>query len=190
MDVRVALLIGTLITLPWISTLMRKPTGPMTHATASDGRTYKVGRVEAGKAAELLADINRRIAVLFDALRNESKLQRLTLKYKPEHIQEAPLDGEANDTSFSVNKRCIYLCLRSKADPRHFYPINLIMYVVLHELAHVTSETYGHNSEFSDNFTLLKNTAQRIGIFDPTVHSTSQEYCGMTIHSMAGKRRS
>lgn len=81
-------------------------------------------------------------------------------------------------SSYTENKSAITLCLR---DPEtgELYDINTIMYVALHELAHVISKNHGHGSEFKDNFEKILKKAASIGIYDPT-RSIPSNYCGIT----------
>jgi predicted metal-dependent hydrolase len=56
------------------------------------------------------------------------------------------------------------------------------MYVILHELAHLASVTYGHNQEFNENFQWVAKNAQDMGYYK-YINFTMQpkEYCGMQI---------
>jgi hypothetical protein len=68
--------------------------------------------------------------------------------------------------AYTEDKRYIAMCVK---DPRtgRDYDFNEIMYVSLHELAHYTSRTYGHNAEFMKNFRQLLSRAQSLGIYYP-----------------------
>lgn len=81
------------------------------------------------------------------------------------------------DSSYTENKAYITLCIR---DPKTkgYYDMNTIMYVALHELAHVVSKTHGHNDEFKKNFATLLRQAARQGIYDPR-KSIPTTYCGI-----------
>ncbi len=86
-------------------------------------------------------------------------------------------------TSYSVNKgEQLVFCLRSKKDKDKIHDINLVMYVVLHELAHVACPEYGHGLLFKKIFSFMTDVAIELGFYkkvefekDPT------EYCGLTI---------
>jgi len=82
---------------------------------------------------------------------------------------------QKGDSAFTENKSMITLCL---ADPQtnNYYDMNTIMYVALHELAHVISKTHGHNDEFKDNFAKLLREASNVGIYDPS-RSIPMTYC-------------
>ena len=56
------------------------------------------------------------------------------------------------------------------------------MFVAIHELSHVASESIGHNKEFWDNFKFLLKEATDAGVYKMVDYSSNNtEYCGMTI---------
>jgi len=81
-----------------------------------------------------------------------------------------------SSAAYVVNKQELRLCLKGKE--------NDTMFVLLHELAHVMSGTYGHNEEFKDNMKILVKEAVKLGIYQPTDYTkTPVDYCGVTITS-------
>ena len=52
------------------------------------------------------------------------------------------------------------------------------MYVLLHELAHITVEEYDHSEQFWKNFKRLREVASELGIYTP---EPDMEYCGQHI---------
>jgi hypothetical protein len=81
------------------------------------------------------------------------------------------------DSAYTENKNHITLCLR---DPKtgSAYDENTIMYVALHELAHVVTHSQGHGDEFKANFNEILKRAADQGIYNPTLEIPS-DYCGM-----------
>lgn len=72
----------------------------------------------------------------------------------------------------NVNKGYeIYLCLDGN-------DVNSVVYVLIHELAHMTVSEYDHTSSFWTNFAKLKELCVQNGIY--TMQGTRQ-YCGDTI---------
>jgi len=69
--------------------------------------------------------------------------------------------------SYTINKRVIHLCTR---DPRNgkMYDKNTLMFVVLHELAHVLCSEIGHTTNFLNINTALIQYAVSRGFYDPT----------------------
>ena len=79
--------------------------------------------------------------------------------------------------AYTDNKSEITLCLNNP-DTEKEYDSNTIMYVALHELAHVISKGIGHGEEFRQNFSKLLLEGERLGFYDPTKPMTTT-YCGM-----------
>lgn len=80
--------------------------------------------------------------------------------------------------AFTENKRVITLCMY---DPETavMYPFEKILYVAIHELAHVISESYSidtHNAEFMVNFDKLIARAVGLGMI-PAGYHVNDTYC-------------
>lgn len=156
----------------------------------TDGRTYWVQNLpDRQAAADLLGNIQLRVLRVVDhcaGLEGEN-FQRLASRYRPESLQENV--QYAGGTSYSENKgERIVLCLRTKDAAHQLQDIELLMFVVLHELAHLMTnslDTGRHSPEFWHNFKkLLEVAAGMGGIYDPVDYSTNpQTYCGMMIDS-------
>lgn len=81
------------------------------------------------------------------------------------------------NSAFTENKQVITLCLVNP-DTGNYYDMNTIMYVSLHELAHVVSKNHGHGDEFKTNFARLLREAAKRGIYDPS-KPIPMTYCGV-----------
>jgi len=105
----------------------------------------------------------------------ETIRERLTLIH-PE-FGKIPL-RLTTDGAYTENKAIIYICIH---DPRTntTYSMNMLMYVAIHELAHVISKSHGHGDEFKKNFSLLLKHAENKGVFDSS-QEIVQNYCGVT----------
>ena len=58
------------------------------------------------------------------------------------------------------------------------------MFVVIHELAHVMTETVGHDKTFWSNMNYLLKEGEKIGIYNHQDYSKLPvQYCGMEINS-------
>jgi hypothetical protein len=73
---------------------------------------------------------------------------------------------KSGDSAYTENKEVITLCLVDPETGKE-YGINTIMYVAIHELAHVVSKTQGHGEEFRKNFANLLRQSASLGIYDP-----------------------
>ena len=91
----------------------------------------------------------------------------------------------SSDTSYSENKgQKIVVCLRDKTKAPE-YPLieeNTVMFVMLHEMAHLMTETIGHTQEFWANFKRILHDAVKLNIYTPVNYAQRPTpYCGMTI---------
>jgi len=87
------------------------------------------------------------------------------------------------DTSYTINKGEIFaLCLRFVDNKDEFHDFNTIMFVAIHELSHLFSKTYGHNTEFWTNFRFLLKQAVEIGLYKPINYKLHKKpYCSIMI---------
>ena len=79
-------------------------------------------------------------------------------------------------SSYTENKSVIYICLKDQNGK--YYDMNTLMYVTLHELAHVLSNNYGHGQEFKDNFNNLLKYAEIKGVYNKYIPMPNM-YCGI-----------
>jgi len=110
-----------------------------------------------------------------------SNIKDLVKRTRKIYIMETPKDEKF--TSYTINKgEKIVFCLRSKV-LHNIHDMNTLMYVVIHELSHVFTTSYGHTPEFKENFKFLLVQANKIGIYKPVDYRVnSADYCGMKIN--------
>jgi predicted metal-dependent hydrolase len=140
-------------------------------------------------AADILARIYKNICLLRDYLvanrekydQYEEYIDLLDSRYKNVIIKENTENN--NYTSYSVNKgEEIIFCIRSKID-NSLHDINLIMYVAIHEFAHVACPEIGHTPLFKKIFKFLLESAIKINIYRYDDYKMNeQEYCGIQIN--------
>ena len=80
--------------------------------------------------------------------------------------------------SYTINKRKVFICLY-KPGTKEPYPINMLMYVAIHELAHVFCDEIGHTRKFHQIFNNFLYRAEEKGIYDPSIPLITN-YCGHT----------
>jgi hypothetical protein len=69
--------------------------------------------------------------------------------------------------SFTINKKNIYLCLKDKkAGEENYYDYNSLIYVTLHEVAHVLCDELGHTKKFQMIFKELLNHAASLALYN------------------------
>lgn len=153
--------------------------------SSKDNREYIVRDLpNAIDAANKLSMINEKILLLIDHLdESEENVKRLKKNYRPESLSENTKDSI--HTSYSLNKgEKILLCLREKSDDVIFEDDNTIIFVVIHELAHLMTKSIGHTDEFWDNMRYLLEGARKVGIYKVVDYKKENvEYCGMYIKS-------
>ena len=161
-----------------------------TYVKADDGNQYRVQITEDNKeSANLLSDAITRVKTLLDHLKKSEsqdiRTKTLLSRFNPDNITENdPQEMKSGVTSYTVNKgEKIVVCLRQRNND--FVEINTLMYVIIHELAHICDLTsQQHDEKFWNNFEWLLEHAVNIGIYNYVDYSKDEEpYCGMNITS-------
>lgn len=80
-----------------------------------------------------------------------------------------------SDSSYTINKKKIYICTEYEG---RVYDDNMLVYVMLHEFAHVLCKTIGHGEEFLIIFGSLLNKAEQYKLYDPEKPKPSN-YCNV-----------
>jgi predicted metal-dependent hydrolase len=122
---------------------------------------------------------------------DKANVRRLVKGFNPQKISETLPTSE--HTAYSENKgEKIAFCLdKKKHTPLDEHGIsreskmidpNTLMFVAIHEMAHVATESIGHGDEFWENFKFLLEVAAEVGVYSPEDYKKQpQEYCGMRI---------
>lgn len=146
------------------------------------------------KSANALAEINVRVTKLIDHLETKYTkdpnrnyfIKKLKENYNSYILSEAAVDERY--TTYTVDKQDMHVCLRTRDRSENLYDINLLMYVILHELAHLCNydrlgnPIQGHGIEFKEIFKLLVIEAIKLNIYQYIDYSeTPKEYCGIVI---------
>lgn len=156
-----------------------------------DGKEYLVRDLKDKQlAADRLAQLKKNIMTLVNHLYDNKDTKYKEFKSSIEQLHDRIKDVIINEsgedssyTSYSVNKgEQIVFCLRSKYNSTKLHDINLVMYVALHEMAHVGCKSYGHTDEFKKIFAFITKTAIDIGLYTKINFSEDPvEYCGLII---------
>jgi len=153
-----------------------------------DNREYLVRNLrDKDKAADLLSQIRERlltfVSYLIKKYPNDERIIRLRDNFDPNQLSEGSSDS--GYTSYSVNKgEKIVFCMRQKSEKEELMDLNTMMFVAIHELAHIMTKTVGHTDEFWENMKFLLENAilEDINIYQyQPYHDVSQEYCGTII---------
>jgi len=152
-----------------------------------DGNKYCVReRFKLKEASNLLANVSKKckdlVAYMDEHHCSKENVQRLVKGFDQTVIKETLPTSKF--TAYSENKgEKIAFCLnKKKQNNDNLIDEHTLMFVAIHELAHVMTLSIGHKTEFWDNFKFLLENAKDAGIHQPVDYSEKpQEYCGMTI---------
>lgn len=163
---------------------MYQPKNITKRVSKNDLKEYFVRDMgDSQEAAEKLSSINNKLQKLIETMDKDDRegVLRLKTRYNPNALSET--EQGSKYTSYSLNKgEKIALCIREKENPNVFIDENTIIFVAIHELAHIMTESVGHKKEFWDNMAFLLKEAEKINIYKPIDYSKNNvDYCGMEI---------
>lgn len=153
-----------------------------------DGKYYAVRSDTNDKkeAADYLATISEKVDNLVDYmvnynLPNNIIATRLKTRWGTCKFRETA--SHETTAAYTVNKGDeMRLCVRNEGNKLE--NMNTSMFVVLHELGHLMSVSYGHNEEFRDNFSYIVHLASGLGFYKPEDFENSPvSYCGTEINT-------
>lgn len=136
-------------------------------------------------AADLIARIRGKLEQYVDHLKknfsDDVRVERIQENFRSDKISEGSENSKY--TSYSINKgEKIVLCIRSKDEQKKLVDLNTMMFVVLHELAHIATKSIGHTPEFWENFKWILKEAVNTGIYkSQDFNNKPVEYCGIQI---------
>ena len=163
---------------------------PLVTVTSTvDGRPYKVRDMpDKQEAANLMARVRVKIIKLCNYVKekfpNKPQIKQLNKNFTPDPSRFEEATPDAEHTSYSVNKgEKVHLCLRQReGNNEALVSENIMVFVSLHEMAHVITPSLGHGPDFWNNFAWLLKQAEEIKIYsyqDFKAHPVS--YCGLNI---------
>jgi len=152
-----------------------------------DGKKYCVReRNNIQNASNLLARTTEKLEYLVENVGqrypDRENVQKLVKNFNPTTIKETLPTSEY--TAYSENKgEKIAFCLnKKKTDNDNLIDSNTLMFVAIHEIAHIMTTSVGHTEEFWNNFKFLLENAVEIKIYTPVDYKKEPEgYCGMDI---------
>tara|TARA_B100000963_G_scaffold360371_1_gene391022 strand:+ start:52665 stop:53207 length:543 start_codon:yes stop_codon:yes gene_type:complete len=151
-----------------------------------DGKSYCVRETNkiqlvADLLAETTNNMKRLVKYLGEKYPERENVKRLVKNFNPRKVTETLPTSKY--TAYSENKgEKIAFCTTTKKKGNKLIDKNTLMFVALHELAHVASKSIGHTTEFWQNFKFLIENAKVINIYNPVDYKNKPtEYCGMTI---------
>lgn len=161
----------------------------MAHVTSTvDGGRYLVRNLpDKQEAADRLARTRAKLMRLIRDLKQTHGTKAFVVQMAknfdadPSRFSESTPD--ASYTSYSVNKgEKVYMCLRQRNEREELVDENIIMFVALHELAHIGTSDVGHTPQFWNNFGWVLERAEALHVYEYTDFSAHPvEYCGIHI---------
>lgn len=149
-----------------------------------NGRVYRVRKsdpVTQLNTAKKLDDLRNKLSKLVlycyeNKIPTENDASRMYSRFKNINFNET-WTGDSS-AAYVINKdEELRICLNEEKK-------NDTIFVLLHELAHVMSKSYGHNQEFKNNMDFLVKEAVKLGIYFPVDYTKSPvDYCGVKISS-------
>lgn len=123
---------------------------------------------------KFVRDLNKKIP-------DDPRVIRLVKGFGRVEIEEAP--NEDDSSSYTINKGDLMaLCLRHKNKDHPFHDFNTLLFVIIHEMAHIASVSEGHNEEFIKNFKFLLTEANALGYYNPVNYKNNPiTYCGVKV---------
>ena len=101
-------------------------------------------------------------------LQSDPKLHEIKNRCIHVHPVVKDLKLYKGEKSYTINKEKIYICLLDEKG--EYYPMNMLIYVFLHELAHlINKEDTGHTEKFHEIFQQLINKAHELEIYNPSI---------------------
>lgn len=153
-----------------------------------DNKNYLVRNDERKlESANYMAQIHQKLELLLEHIKvnagDDPRVKLLLKKYDADNISESMKSSIY--TSYSVNKgEKLVICIKEKDPEESFIDMNTVMFVIIHELAHVITKSIGHTKEFWDNMKYLLEEGEKIGIYTPEDYSKKPKmYCGLEINS-------
>jgi hypothetical protein len=141
---------------------------------------------DADKTAVIINDLNLFVIDVIDHLKVaivENRIdddhmyfvKNLVNKYNPMVVSEGNSDD--SDTSFIINKGDkMVICVKNRNN--EFHDMSLLKFVTLHEISHIGSIEYQHESEFWDNFRWLLRFVVKERMYEPIDYGKYPiEYC-------------
>ncbi len=153
-----------------------------------DHRQYLVRNLpDKADSARLLSLIRARLMKLINHMQikypQDSRVYRLAKNFNSDQISESAPDSKY--TSYSVNKgEKIVFCVRQRNDKNELVDLNTMMFVAIHELAHLMTISIGHTKEFWENmkFLLTEALSENVQLYRyQPFHNDPVPYCGTII---------
>lgn len=136
---------------------------------------------------DLIDKLFKSIDILLENLKNSDydfkdiNIDDIQKKIKESEILENITNS---DTSYTINKgEQIVLCLADRQTD-NLYSYNVLMYVLIHELAHILNISYGHDENFKKIFKYILQKASDLNLYKYEDYKNYPiNYCGLELNT-------
>ena len=130
------------------------------------------------KNDEIISKIKMKIKFLIENLKKlypkHKGIQRLPYKI---YLYEIP-ERHKTKTAYVLNKKEIYICIDENKD------LNELYFIVLHELAHIITDSVGHKNGFWVNFRLILRLSIKLNLYKFKNYKRNPKYyCNKLINN-------
>ena len=161
-----------------------------------NGKKYKVRKSDDNnimkEKADFLANLDDKSMVLINYmisnnLPDKKVATSLFNRYTNGGLSETPASEKG--AAYAINKGPISICIFKDGKKQN---LDDAFFVILHELAHLMSDSYGHGEEFQKNFNYIVKLAIKVSLEnevnqklfeDPKFDENNRDYCGVKITS-------
>ena len=153
--------------------------------STNDNRKYRLLDLPGKeKCMEILVQLNKNVLQLLSYIKDEDRegIKDLLDNYRPDSLNEN-LENRSLQ-AYSLNKgEEICLCLREPENELIIIDdMNTLMFVLVHELAHLMTDDIGHTNKFWNNMAYLLKKSSEINLYNPINYKISPVmYCGVKI---------
>jgi len=118
-------------------------------------------------------------------IQQRSIRDNLITRYTSESLIENDPSGTKNTSYTQFKGKILAVCLREKdSGENRFENDESLKFVDMHELGHISSNSYGHNGEFWSNFEALLHIAEEADLYNPVDYSKYPlRYCGVDVNT-------
>ena len=148
-------------------------------SSSSSGRTHANRKREDEIIVKINITLDQFVEKLSIKFPDDERVERLRLRYKKSSLMQSD-----DHNTYTINKRQIMMCVRDYSKDQQLHDdFNLLIFVAIHELGHVMSESAHHTDEFWANFKFLLRNAAEMSFYNPVNYAfDSKNYCMMEVN--------
>lgn len=147
-------------------------------------KCYIVDRKHQQKSIEILREIENDMAYILKNIVKRRDCPQIIRERIVNCLNNATLSENvlkiAGSTSFTIDKKDIYLCL--KDNNNNYYDKNLLMLVAVHEYSHIICKSQNHTKEFQEINKYILGKCIEMGYYKQiNFEANPVNYCGMML---------